>query len=301
MINNLPIHNKEINKENIISEEISEEVELDINDFKKQKKICKNEQIETSQTMKEKLLETDIEMPRKSSGKTITEYKNKSNFLWWLLNKDFEKNGFPNFKKGLNSMLEAWIITEHEKNQILEDLKDPEVRESINTRISVRWVSMWYTWLNFFIATPIATLLWPTVWAWLVVFISLYILKRFIINWVVHITWKNLEKKTYISNISMVPIIGEHATLIELYKKHPISAKYFFAFRRTLKKQKKFNNETNKETKQKYWEKRKEKATKEAMRLDKRSNRRVELNNTIEKEAIKIKNWLQVIFRKQHN
>jgi len=66
---------------------------------------------------------------------------------------------------------------------------------------------MGYTAMNFFTATPLAALLGPTARAGLVVFVALYIIKRFVISGVVHVTGKQLEKKSYIGNMSMVPVI----------------------------------------------------------------------------------------------
>ncbi len=298
MKNFIPIDNTnkpETQMEEIFVNTQSTENFENINKEKAETKLNQNKE---TQKLKENLLKKDNENNFSESEilKSTNDNETTENKWRLIFKKNFEKDWFPKFRKWLDDMLQAWIISQAEKDQIIQDLKDPEVRESIKTRMSVRWVSTGYTLINFFTATPLAAILWPTARAWLIVFVIMYILKRFIINWVVQVTGKWLEKKWYISNMSMVPIIWEHATLIELYKKHPTAAKYFFAFRRTLKKQKKFNKETNLEIKNKNLEKRKNWVEKEIKWLETQSNRWIKLNSSIDKQAVKTKVWFLNLF-----
>jgi len=226
---------------------------------------------------------------------TESSEENKGNddgFFWKLLNKDSEQKWFPKFRQGLSDMIDAWIITEEEKNQIVEDIKNPEVRESIKIWMTVRWTSILYTPINSYLIAPLVAILGPTVLTWILVWICLYIVKRVIIHGEILMVGKHVKDKNRLSNMSMIPIVWEHMALIELFKTHPLISKYFYALKRTTGKQKKFIKETDKQTKEQYKEKRKISVGKKVAWLEKWSHHLFKQKNEWNKDILQDKNGI---------
>lgn len=234
---------------------------------------------DTLLSMKEKLLisqdivdKDKIEVKEKTNIDT-KESKEKRNFFGRLFGKQDEEKGFPKFKKGLDTMVEAKILTPKEKELIEEELKDPEVRQSLKTRMAVRGTSIIYTPINSYSVAPLAGLLWWSFGIGIAVRVVLYLIKRLIVHWVVHVVWKNLKNRNHIENMSMIPLVWEHMALIDLFRTHPLTSKYFYAFQRTKNKQKKFINEENTITKETYRKELETSVIKKANWIEKRSNR----------------------------
>lgn len=190
------------------------------------------------------------------------------------------KNLLPDFKNGLNDMVEAWILTQQEKSLILKELEDPEVNQSIKTRGIGQLTSISYTCMNSWILTPTTTVLFgPQSGA--AVFLFFYIIKRLLMSGVIRGVGRKLKNRNYISKLSMVPIIWAHATLVDMYDKHPTVSKYFYAFEKTGKSHQKFTHASDEESKKLRWEEWKEKVDEKAEWMARWSTRWVTLNNWI--------------------
>ena len=154
--------------------------------------------------------------------------------------KERDENVKKTFEQWLKNMLEAKIITEKENEVIHISLKSPEVYQSIRTWIVVFWFSVFYVRLNSFAVTPLVAIVGWALGSTLFAYVIMYIIKRFIINAIVGIIGKDLPFRRYVANMSMIPILGEHVTMIELYRLHGLAAQYFFAFFKTKKAMKRY-------------------------------------------------------------
>jgi len=146
------------------------------------------------------------------------------------------------FQEWLDEMFKAWIINKKQLEEIQESLESPQVMESIRTWTSVLWFSGVYTVLNSLLTAPIAAVIgWPL--AWVIAWLAMYFLKRVGIHIIVKYSGKHLDRKNYISNMSLIPVLWEQMALLELVKSHPLAAQYFFAFMKTKKIAKSYENQ----------------------------------------------------------
>ena len=79
--------------------------------------------------------------------------------------------------------------------------------------------------------------------------LTFYALKRAIVGLTIRLAGKEISNINYISRASLLPIVGAHMPLIDLSKKFPLTAEYYFAFKKTHKEQERFNDTTDEETK----------------------------------------------------
>jgi hypothetical protein len=126
----------------------------------------------------------------------------------------------------------------------------------------------------------------------------MYILKRFIINRIVHLVGASLPRKSYIANMSMIPLLGEHITLIELYRSHPLAAKYVFAYIRTRSLRKQFLAAQGEE-KEKIRKRWLEKAHAKTRSFTNISDGLVRFESAIGDFFIALKNYLLVLFTRK--
>ncbi len=162
-------------------------------------------------------------------------------FTDWLFVKRFD-NIKEVFEEWLDDMLAAWIITQEQRQEIHTSLESPQVVESIKTWAAVFGFSGAYIGVNSVTITPLAALIWGPV-AGSVAWTVMYLIKRIFVSGIVKYFGKNLERKDYISNMSLIPILWEQITLIELYKKYPLASQYFYAYMRTNRLRKKYINQ----------------------------------------------------------
>ncbi|AHB41131.1 hypothetical protein P148_SR1C00001G0324 [candidate division SR1 bacterium RAAC1_SR1_1] len=263
--------------------------------------------------LKEMLAEPEerIDAPQenieKSEDQTIdvSSKKENKNSMSSKLNvvkriKDWKEDIEESFKESLTDMLDAKIITKEQKEEVEESLKSPEVMESIRTWISVFGFSTLYIGVNTVTVTPLAGLLGGAGMG-AIAYLLLYLLKRFLVSGIVSTVGKNLERKNYISNMSIIPVLGEQITLIELYRKFPLAAQLFYASMRTKKLRKEYNEhddstgKTNhqKEILREKWEK---KVRKNADWIKRKSDGLVKFETSIGKFFIKLKDNVVSVF-----
>jgi len=171
------------------------------------------------------------------------------------------KNAKESFQEWLVEMLKAWIINKEQKEEVEKSLESPQVMESIRTWAAVLGFSGVYTVTNSFTITPVATVIWWP-FAWIIAWLVMYFLKRVGVNLIVKYFGKHLDRRNYISNMSLIPVLWEQMALIELYRSHPLAAQYFFADTRTKKLKEKYVKETDSSKKEEIRVKREEKVNK---------------------------------------